>query len=119
MLDVWLRLLDFAGTTWTKIATRILVWDMKHPREKVGNDVWGILHPRAMAIIDLMPGVDEFIFPYDARIIGNQFRKARNWAGVDIRLHDLRHEGISHYFELGEQIQQVALISGHKSWSML
>ena len=45
--------------------------------------------------------------------------KRRDWAGVDLRLHDLRHEGISHYFELGEQIQQVAMVSGHKSWSML
>ena len=98
---------------------RILVRDMKHPREKVGNDVWVVLHPRAMAIIDKMPKTSELIFPYDPRTIGNQFTKAHKWAGVDMHLHDLRHEGISHYFELCEQIERVAMVSGHRSWHML
>lgn len=37
----------------------------------------------------------------------------------DLRLHDLRHEGISRLFEAGLQIQEVALISGHVSWAAL
>lgn len=102
-----------------KPRNRILVRDMKHPREKMGNDVWVTLHPRAMAIIDMMPKSDELIFPYDSRTVGNQFTKAHKWAGVDMHLHDLRHEGISHYFELGELIQNVAMVSGHRSWTML
>jgi site-specific recombinase XerD len=48
------------------------------------------------------------------------FQRARRRAGVDgLRFHDLRHEGISRLFERGMQIQQVALVSGHRSWSML
>lgn len=101
--------------------SRVLVREMKHPRKKRTNDVWVHLPPRAMSIIDKMPRVDERIFPYDPRTVGNQFRKARKWAGVsdNLRLHDLRHEGISHYFELGYDIPRVAKISGHQSWGML
>lgn len=37
----------------------------------------------------------------------------------DIVLHDLRHEGISRLFELGFQIHEVALVSGHTNWRTL
>jgi len=38
---------------------------------------------------------------------------------VDLRLHDLRHEGISRFFELGLSVPEVAVISGHKDFRML
>ena len=37
----------------------------------------------------------------------------------DLRFHDFRHEGISRLFEKGWSIQEVALVSGHQSWSSL
>ncbi len=37
----------------------------------------------------------------------------------DLRFHDLRHEGTSRMFEKGFSLAEVALISGHKTWSML
>ena len=41
-------------------------------------------------------------------------------AGItDLRFHDLRHDGISRLFENGWAIQEVALVSGHHSWSSL
>ena len=49
----------------------------------------------------------------------NGFRLAwvrlRRRAGLsDLRFHDLRHEAISRFFELGLNIPEVAVISGHK-----
>lgn len=38
---------------------------------------------------------------------------------VDLRLHDLRHEGTSRFFEKGLDIMQVKAITGHKSIQML
>ena len=32
----------------------------------------------------------------------------------DLRYHDLRHEAISRFFEMGMSVLEVALISGHK-----
>ena len=54
----------------------------------------------------------------------NGFRLAwdrlRSRAGlVDLRFHDLRHEAISRFFELGLNIPEVAVISGHKDPRML
>lgn len=37
----------------------------------------------------------------------------------DLRFHDLRHEAISHFFELGLSVPEVALISGHKTPTLL
>jgi integrase len=36
-----------------------------------------------------------------------------------LRFHDLRHEGVSRFFERGLAIAEVAAISGHKTWTML
>ena len=41
-------------------------------------------------------------------------------AGVtDLRFHDLRHEAISRFFEMGLFVPEVALISGHRDLRML
>ncbi len=37
----------------------------------------------------------------------------------DLHFHDLRHEAISRFFELGLSIPEVALISGHRDPRML
>ena len=37
----------------------------------------------------------------------------------DLRLHDLRHEAVSRLFEMGLDMREVALVSGHKDWRSL
>ena len=37
----------------------------------------------------------------------------------DLRSHDLRHEAMSRFFEMGLSISEVAVISGHKDARML
>ena len=37
----------------------------------------------------------------------------------DLRLHDLRHEAVSRFFELGLTTPEVAMISGHRDARML
>jgi integrase len=38
---------------------------------------------------------------------------------IDLRFHDLRHEAISRFFEMGLSVPEVALISGHRDYRML
>jgi integrase len=98
----------------------VLIRDRKHPSEKIGNHQRVPLLGRCWEIVQRQPRGDERIFPYDERSMTTAFQRARRRAGVDgLRFHDLRHEGISRLFERGMQIQQVALVSGHRSWSML
>lgn len=101
--------------------SRILVRDMKHPGQKVGNDVWCDLPPEAMAIIKSMPRHNHpEIFPYSTDAISAAFTRACQFLEIeDLHFHDLRHEGVSRLFEMGWTIPQVSGVSGHRSWSSL
>jgi len=99
---------------------RILVRDMKHPGDKIGNNVYCELPPEALAVIRSMPKVAEKIFPFTTDAISAAFTRACRFLGIeDLRFHDLRHEGISRLFEMGRTIPQVAAVSGHRSWTSL
>jgi integrase len=106
---------------WTDLEEdRILVRDMKHPGDKKGNNVYCELPPEAIAVVKSMPRDDEHIFPYSTDAISASFTRACKILGIEnLRLHDLRHEGISRLFEMGRTIPQVAAVSGHRSWASL
>ena len=74
----------------------------------------------AAALINAMPKIDARIFPFKAASAGGSFTRACARLNIaDLHFHDLRHEGISRLFELGLDIPEVALISGHQSWATL
>lgn len=99
---------------------RVLVRNMKHPGQKVGNDVWVDLPAPAPAIIDAMPKGGDRLFPYTTDAISAAFTRACQFLEInDLHFHDLRHEGVSRLFEMGWTIPQVAQVSGHRSWSSL
>jgi len=60
-------------------------------------------------------------FPYvSADCATAAFWKAKRKAGIpDIRLHDLRHEAVSRFFELGLNVMEVSAISGHRDLANL
>ena len=100
--------------------SRVLIRDMKNPTEKVGNNVWVDIPPEAMKIIRSMPKVDDRIFPYTTDAVSASFTRACQFLGIeDLHFHDLRHDGISRLFELGNNIPHVATVSGHRSWQSL
>ncbi len=99
---------------------RVLVRDMKHPGDKMGNDVWCELPEEAERIIARMPRVKPEIFPFGTDAVSANFTRACKLLGIeDLHFHDLRHEGISRLFEMGRTIPQVASVSGHRSWTSL
>jgi integrase len=62
----------------------------------------------------------ERIFVITPHAITTAFMRATKRAGINnLPFHTLRHEAISRFFEKGFSIAEVALISGHKTWSML
>lgn len=94
------------------------VW-RKHPRK---SKVWEQvpLLGDAWEILMRQPQDDERIFPLYAGTVSKYFTDACRELGIpDLHLHDLRHEGTSRLFEDGLAIQQVALVTGHKSWQHL
>lgn len=100
--------------------SRVFITDMKHPGDKVGNDVWCDLPEYALNIALAMPRKKALVFPYHSDTISAAFTRACKFLGIeDLRFHDLRHEGVSRLFETGLSIPQVAAVSGHRSWSSL
>ncbi|QDI82253.1 site-specific integrase [Methylorubrum populi] len=80
--------------------------------------------------IPLTPtAIDEFkhitpssqrVFPISDNAARLSWERLRMRAGVpNLRFHDLRHEAISRFFEMGLSIPEVSLISGHKDYRML
>lgn len=99
---------------------RVMVRDMKHPGDKIGNDTWCDLTPEAARIIDGMPNSTKLLFPYSPGSISAAFTRACAVLGIeDLHFHDLRHDGISRLFEMDWTIPKVAKVSGHRSWQSL
>ncbi|HDR9065457.1 TPA: tyrosine-type recombinase/integrase [Burkholderia contaminans] len=117
------RLEEITRITWKDLdegGSRVMVRDMKHPGQKIGNDQWCDLPPEALRIVQAMPRTDDRIFPWHGDAIGARFTRAIQFLGIDdLHFHDLRHEGISRLFEMGWNIPHVAAVSGHRSWTSL
>lgn len=100
----------------------VLVRDRKDPRQKQGNDQWVPLLGDAFDLVQRQPQRegDGRIFPIHPQTLSKYFKAACDKLGiVDLHFHDLRHEGTSQLFEQGYQVQQVALVTGHKDWKHL
>ena len=59
-------------------------------------------------------------FPVNANALRLAWDRLRALAGLsELRFHDLRHEAISRFFEMGLNMPEVAVISGHRDPRML
>jgi len=87
---------------------------------KNGDDRTIPLTRKAVDILGSLPRTSERIFPVTPVAVRQAWERLRNRAGLrDLNFHDLRHEAISRFFEMGLSVPEVALISGHKDYRML
>ena len=79
------------------------------------------LSPQALSVLSALPRREgDFVFPISANSLRLAWERVKRRAGVkDLRFHDLRHEAISRFFELGLSVPEVSLISGHRDPRML
>lgn len=86
--------------------------------------------PRTIPLLDGALGVLESlrdnadesgrVFPVSMEALKQAWERVRTRAGLeDFHFHDLRHEAISRFCEMGLTLPEVALISGHKDPRML
>lgn len=87
-------------------------------------------HPRTIPLTDkalsVLAGMgnihegSERIFPLTCESVKLAWKRLVRRARVeDLHFHDLRHEAVSRFFELGLTVPEVALISGHRDPRML
>ncbi len=117
------RLDEICRITWADLdvdGSRILVRDMKHPGQKIGNDQWCDLPPEALRIVLAQPRRAPRIFPAGNDAVGAAFTRACKFLEIpDLHFHDMRHEGTSRLFEMGLSIPRAAAVTGHRSWTSL
>lgn len=93
---------------------------IKHPTKKEWNDKKLKFPAPAQRIINMMPRVDERIFPYSAEVISRHTTEAVRYCGIhDLHFHDLRHEALSYLAEQGLTTLQLKEISGHDTTEQL
>lgn len=78
------------------------------------------LTPKAVEILSSLERKDDRVFPVTPNAVRLAWERLRKRAGLeDLRLHDVRHEAVSRFFEYGLTVPEVALISGHRDPRML
>jgi integrase len=96
-------------------ARKLTLYDTKN-----GEDRTIPLTLRATEVLSNLPRTDDRIFPVTPVAVRHSWERLRKRAGIeDLHFHDLRHEAISRFFEMGLSVPEVALISGHKDFRML
>ncbi|MFI8749046.1 site-specific integrase [Vreelandella lionensis] len=120
-VDSCMRLDEICSLRWDDFSPEdgtVVVRLRKHPTKKTDQVV--PLMGEAQAIIEAQPREDELIFPFNSESVSNGFRRICTYLDIkNLHFHDLRHEGISRLFERGYQIQEVAMVSGHRDWKSL
>jgi integrase len=91
------------------------------PITKTGHPRVIPLSPEALGILDAQREANEpRPFPLTSIAFALAWKRLINRTGIhDLHFHDLRHEAISRFFEMGLSVPEVALISGHKDYRML
>ena len=118
-IETGMRRGEILGLTWDNI-------DLKRrtaflPLTKNGSSREVPLSTKAVCVLQQQrtrTGISPF--PVNANAFRLAWDRLRGRAGLNnLRFHDLRHEAISRFFEMGLTVAEVALISGHKDVKML
>jgi len=106
-----------------------LEWDNVHldqsychlPITKNGSSRDVPLSGKAKTVLSNLPQVSgDRVFPIHFEALKGLWKRACKRAEIDdLRLHDLRHEATSRFFEKGLNVMEVAAITGHKDLRML
>ena len=92
------------------------------PHTKNGEARTVPLSPDALGVLVRQERTDgeDRVFPTSANAVRLAWERLKRREGIkDLRFHDLRHEAISRFFELGLSVPEVSAISGHKDPRML
>ena len=115
-----MRRSELLGLQWSNVdlARRIAFL----PITKNGESRGVPLSSRAVAIFRALPpsSTGRVFGRLTANALKQSFRRAVRRAGITgLRLHDLRHEATSRFFEKGLNVMEVASVTGHKTLQML
>ena len=117
-IETGLRRGELLGLTWDAV-------DLENrtayiPHTKTGFSRTIPLTGAAIDILNSLPRNGPCAFPLSAMALRLAWNRVRERAGMsDLNFHDLRHEAISRFAELGLSTVELAAISGHRDMRML
>lgn len=102
----------------------VVIRNRKDPQNKQGNDQVVPLLPDAWAILGPLVAdrAAGSIFGVRAASVSTAFTRACQALDppiADLHFHDLRHRATAEFFRMGLDIPRVALLTGHRTWTML
>lgn len=121
-LETAMRRGEVLALSWSNIS--IVKRTLLIPMSKNGYSRTIPLTKRAIQILNELNQpitvLDARVFPTTEEAIKMAWRRVINRCQLpDFRYHDLRHEAITRFFELGLSIPEVSVISGHRDYKML
>ena len=118
-IETGMRRSEILGLTWDNIDLERRIAFL--PITKNGSSREVPLSARALEVLRQQQSKKiDHPFPVKANAFRLAWDRLRARAGlVDFKFHDLRHEALSRFFEMGLSIPEVALISGHRDVKML
>ena len=117
-IETGMRRSEILSILWVNVDldTRIVVL----PDTKNGSKREIPLTTKATQILHRLPRDEDRAFATtDYTIRHGWDRLAKRACIIGLRFHDLRHEAVSRFFEMGLSVPEVAAISGHKDYRML
>jgi integrase len=118
-LETGLRRSEILGLDWRFVSIESRTAHI--PISKSGSPRTIPLTDAAVAVLRALgPKEEGQVAPLSANALRLSWERAKRRAGVsDLRFHDLRHEAISRFAEMGLNVPELALISGHRDYRML
>ncbi|QIQ87405.1 site-specific integrase [Erythrobacter sp.] len=126
-IETGLRRREVLELTWTNVDLERRIAYI--PTTKTGVPRTIPLTDAALAVIkslkrpeegDEAGPVEDRLFPITVEAFKQAWKRVQKRSGLtDLRFHDLRHEALSRFCELGLTVPELAVISGHKDPRML
>lgn len=117
-LETGMRRGELLSLEWSRINWTLATAHL--PQTKNGRPRTIALSPRALSILRQLPRHGGRVFSTSPNAVRLAWKRlAIRLQLHDFRFHDLRHEAISRFFELGLSMPEVALQSGHRDGRML
>jgi integrase len=117
-LETGMRRGEILGLVWANIDLKARTAAIHQTKNGHARTV--PLSVAAVAILKAFEPRRGLVFPISANALRLSWDRMKERAQLrDLRFHDLRHEAVSRFFELGLSVPEVALISGHRDPRML
>jgi integrase len=119
-IETGMRRSELLGLLWPNVDLERRIAFL--PVTKNGESRGVPLSSRAVAILRGLPASSNgrVFGELTTDVLKQSFKRAVRRAGIaGLRLHDLRHEATSRFFEKGLNVMEIASVTGHKTLQML